>query len=388
MPVCVPGDGFLKNRIDQLSPELGRGASAAPVEKAALNCLKFRHLSLETWVYTFSMTSLSQSEAIESLYAGKLRRDQGYCEIPTALFVDKTDVQLPVLPDPAFYIRKGESFEMMKPEKGSCSFLILSTHPTVWVKEPDLGSIEDFADKLVRKTSTDTSIPPQKRVEMLQKTAMRTVENLFDSPSPENIKKSEKVVGSFVYLLMKEPKSYLLLSQLSSHDPYTLRHSVGTSVNAIILGKKLGMTDERELTELGLAGLLHDIGKVKVKREIINKNGPLDELEWEEMRQHAQAGYDILKGNSSVSDRVKRAVWEHHEDKLGTGYPQKIPLEKTDLFSRIVSISDIFNALTTDRTYSKARSPFDAFHLMKDKLNHKFDEKLFKELVRIYGGDV
>jgi HD-GYP domain-containing protein (c-di-GMP phosphodiesterase class II) len=187
---------------------------------------------------------------------------------------------------------------------------------------------------------------------------------------------------------MKEPKSYLLLSQLSGHDAYTLRHSVGTSIHCIILAKKSGITQEHELNEIGLAGLLHDIGKTKVKREIINKNGPLDELEWEEMRQHAQAGYDIVKDNPLISDRIKCAIWEHHEDRNGTGYPQKKKLADTDLFSRIVSVCDIFNALTTDRTYSKAKSPLEAFQLMKDKLAYKYDEHLFKELVRIYGGAV
>jgi len=187
---------------------------------------------------------------------------------------------------------------------------------------------------------------------------------------------------------MKDPKAYLLLSKLSDHDPYTLRHSVGTSVHSIILAKKLGIADEATLNEVGIAGLLHDIGKTQVKREIINKEGPLNELEWEEMRTHPMAGYNIIKDHPGLSDRVKRAVLEHHEDRDGTGYPNKVPLEQTNLFSRIVCISDIFNALTTDRSYSKAKTPFEAFQLMKDKLFKKYDEGLFQELVKIYGGQI
>ncbi|HUP57782.1 MAG TPA: HD domain-containing phosphohydrolase, partial [Bdellovibrionota bacterium] len=221
-----------------------------------------------------------------------------------------------------------------------------------------------------------------------RRSAMMVCEDLFENPTKENITRSTKVVGSFVYLLMKEPQSYLLLSKLSSHDPYTLQHSVGASVATIILGKKIGMTNEKELLELGMAGLLHDIGKVKVKKEIINKNGPLDELEWEEMRQHSNEGYELVKGHPELSDRTKRAILEHHEDKTGTGYPRGLRASETDIFSRIVCICDIFNALTTDRTYSKARTPFDAFQLMREKLGHKIDQELFKHLVLIYGGKI
>jgi HD-GYP domain-containing protein (c-di-GMP phosphodiesterase class II) len=223
---------------------------------------------------------------------------------------------------------------------------------------------------------------------MMRRSALMVCEDLFENPSKENITRSTKVVGSFVYLLMKEPQSYLLLSKLSSHDPYTLQHSVGAAVGSIILGRKIGMSNEKELLDLGLAGLLHDIGKVKVKKEIINKNGPLDEIEWEEMRQHSNEGYLLLKDHPEISERTKRAVLEHHEDKSGTGYPRGIKSAETDIFSRIVCITDIFNALTTDRTYSKARTPFDAFQLMREKLTHKIDGDLFMHLVLIYGGKI
>jgi putative nucleotidyltransferase with HDIG domain len=185
---------------------------------------------------------------------------------------------------------------------------------------------------------------------------------------------------------MKDPKAYLFLAKLSSHDPYTLQHSVGAAVNAIILARKIGITSEKELNEVGMGGLFHDLGKVKVRPEIINKAGPLDEQEWEEMRQHPEAGFELLKGNPDVPDRSKRAVLEHHEDKTGGGYPYKRPYREIDLHSKIVGIADIFNALTTKRSYADARTPYQAFELMGDKMRHKIDEDLFAALVLVYGG--
>lgn len=326
--------------------------------------------------------------ALQCVHAGRVSRRNGYCEIPTSLFLDKIDPTMPRLPQVAFYQLAGSSFQVLKSLDQSFSFSLLSAHSSVWVEDVAFENIRKYADDLIRRNIQNPNLSEDDRLRPLKNSALLVVEDLFEKPTPENIQRSMKVVGSFVYVLMKEPKSYLHLNRLSDHDPYTLRHSVGTSVNCIILAKKLGITDEKELVNVGMAGLLHDIGKVNVRREIINKNGPLDELEWEEMRNHAQAGYEIIKNDPNLNERTKRAVWEHHEDRNGTGYPQGLKQEDTDLFSRIVCICDVFNALTTDRTYSKARTPFDAFQLMRDKIAHKIDDGLFQELVKIYGGQI
>jgi len=334
---------------------------------------------------TSSMGS-NHEVALQCVHAGKVSRRNGYCEIPTSLFIDKIDPTMPRLPQVAFYLLNGSVFQVLKSPDQSFSFSLLSSHSSVWVEDVAFENVRKYADDLIRRQVQNTSLSDDDRLRALKNSALLVVEDLFESPTQANIQRSMKVVGSFVYVLMKEPKSYLHLTRLSDHDPYTLRHSVGTSVNSIILARKLGITDEKELIAVGMAGLLHDIGKVNVRREIINKTGPLDELEWEEMRNHAQAGYEIIKDDPNLSERTKRAVWEHHEDRNGTGYPQGLHQEQTDLFSRIVCICDVFNALTTDRTYSKARTPFDAFQLMRDKIAHKIDDALFQELVKIYGG--
>jgi putative nucleotidyltransferase with HDIG domain len=340
----------------------------------------------------------SHQRALELVYAGRTNRRDGYCEIPTTVFVDKIDVNMPELPPVGFYRFRGNQVEQLRAPDQPYSPLALSLHPSVWVREDEMDAVRAFAEHLIvggnpsggdrMETKPEATLPTEKRMETLRKAAILVVEDLFEKPSPENIQKSTKMVGSFVYVIMKDPKAYSLLAKLSSHDPYTLQHSVGTAVHCIILGKKVGITSEQELTELGMAGLLHDIGKTKVKKEIINKNGPLDELEWEEMRSHATEGYDIIKNQPGLSERTKRAVLEHHEDKNGTGYPLGKRITEIDIFSRIVCLCDVFNALTTDRTYSKARTPYDAFQFMRDKLFHKVDEELFKNLVLIYGGKV
>lgn len=339
-----------------------------------------------------SMSPEKQQEALEQYLAGKLARKDGHYEVPTALFVAQLDVRMPPLPTVAFYVQSDKAsatLELLKDKDQPFSRLALSNHERIYILESDIGALKAYCDSLLAAGGTPGSgdpMPAEKRMGSLRRSAIAVVDELFEQPTQENITKSQKVVSTFVHVMMKDPKAYFLLTQLSSHDHYTLQHSVGTAVNCIILARKLGVTDEKELGEVGLAGLLHDIGKVKVKKEIINKNGPLDELEWEEMRQHSTEGYEIVKNNPELSERTKRAILEHHEDRFGTGYPSGLKNDQIDLFSRIVCICDIYNALTTNRSYSKARTPFEAFQFMREKLNHKIDQELFQKLVQVYGG--
>lgn len=330
---------------------------------------------------------LNLEQAIKDAYTGKLKKNaHGLYEVPSILFVAKVDLKMPELPDIAFYTYTDGQKKLLKEKGKKLSALVFSSHPSVFVEESDFVEIQKYAENCMTSLNGPSKMEPKARMETLRQAAISTVEDLFKDPSPENIKKSKRVVGSFVYVMMREPETYLFLARLSSHDPYTLQHSVGAAVNSIILGRKMGTNDPAALEEIGLGGLLHDIGKVHVKKEIINKEGPLDDAEWEEMRQHSLLGYEIVKNNPDVSDRAKMAILEHHEDKNQGGYPHKTPWNDLEMASKIVGISDIFNALTTDRSYSKARSPFEAFHLMREKLTHKIDDELFRQLVLIYGG--
>lgn len=326
-------------------------------------------------------------QALEAVHCGKVSRKDSYCEIPTIIFIEKIDLNMQPLPSVAFYILHSDKPpEVIRQPDQPYSLLALSTHQSIWIQECDLQVVREYVESFLTSPEIASKLPMEQRIETIRKSAMVVVDDLFQNPSPENINRSKKVVGSFVHLLMKDPNAYLHLAKLSSHDPYTLQHSVGAAVHSIILARKMGVRDEKDLFEVGLGGLLHDLGKVHVRTEVINKKGPLDEAEWEEMRQHSSAGYELIKDNPNIPERSKRAVLEHHEDKNGTGYPKGLRGHEVDVYSKIVCICDIFNALTTDRTYSKARAPFDAFQLIREKLHHRVDEELFTQLVLVYGG--
>ena len=336
---------------------------------------------------------LTRQEALELAFTEQLPQQtyngQDYLILPSQLFYEAIGITMPELPEVDFYSYETDSDpELFREKSEGFSLLALSNQELLCVRAADVKAIKTYAESQLLDLSTTTKVPPEQRIATLRRTAVLVMDDLFNDPSPENISRSSKVVGSFVYVIMKDPSAYLFLAKLSSHDPYTLQHSVGTAVNSIILGRKIGITDETELTELGMAGLLHDIGKTKIDSAIINKEGPLNDDEWVEMKKHPQYGYELVKDHPEIAESTKRAILEHHEQPDQKGYPKQIPYDQVHLFAKIVCLSDIFNALITDRPYSKAISPFEAFKLIKLKISHKVDPELLNTLIRVYGGDI
>jgi HD-GYP domain-containing protein (c-di-GMP phosphodiesterase class II) len=333
-----------------------------------------------------------RQQALTDVCSGRLPRHGIFIRVPALLFGDPGDSSASKnYPIPAvdLYIFEKEKMQLWRAAQDQIAINTLCNQPCVWVKENDFSSIRTFAEgMLTASNGAMPNLPPTKRAEIIRHSALMVVEDLFQNPSPQNINRSTQMVGSFVQLLMKDPRAYLALNSLSSHDPYTLQHSVGTSVNAIILGKKLGYSDQGDLNEIGIAGLLHDIGKTRIDKSIITKNGPLNEEEWAEIRQHPQYGYDMLKEQPNLTPRTLRAILEHHEDKNGSGYPKKLRPDQMGEFSQLICLCDVFNALTTDRSYSKARTPFEAFEFIRDNLKHKVNAEMFSSLVLIYGGNI
>jgi HD-GYP domain-containing protein (c-di-GMP phosphodiesterase class II) len=295
------------------------------------------------------------------------------------------------VPAVSFFVKRGKRYRIFRLNSEVFSAfeiqsLLDSGIDKIYLNRSDGPLVRQYLETFLVDQNTSAQISVEAQVGLMRSSAVRLTEELFQDPSPENIRKGMKAVSGFVNLLVRDPKAFYHLIRLSSHDAYTYQHSVGVGLNSIALGKRLKLTSEQDLVDLGIAGLLHDIGKCKVNPAIINKPGPLDKTEWEEMRQHTLWGFDLLKDNRDVSQRAKMAVLSHHEENGGGGYPHGLTDNQISHFAKIVAIADIFNALTTDRTYSKAKSPFEAFKLIQSALMHKVDKQLFAELVMIYGG--
>ena len=157
-------------------------------------------------------------------------------------------------------------------------------------------------------------------------------------------------------------------------DNYTYSHSLHVGILANKFGKWLHL-DQTRLCNLTTAALLHDIGKSKIKKELLTKPEALTAEEYEEVKKHSQYGYQLLKKSSRFSKSIMAGVLTHHERYDGSGYPLALKAEKIPLFGRIIGICDTFDALTTDRPYQKSVSPFTAVKMLEEDFN-SFDHKL------------
>ncbi|MBN2221562.1 MAG: HD-GYP domain-containing protein [Vallitaleaceae bacterium] len=161
---------------------------------------------------------------------------------------------------------------------------------------------------------------------------------------------------------------------LKIDDDYTYTHCLNVSVLANIFAKWLKLSNE-EIREVTIAGLLHDIGKMSLDYEILNKPGKLTKEEFDHVKLHSKYGYDIIK-NQSVSDSIKNGVLFHHEKLDGSGYPLGLKDSQIPLYAKIIGIADIYDAMTSKRCYHDKYSPFRVIKMFEQESYGLLDTKL------------
>lgn len=168
---------------------------------------------------------------------------------------------------------------------------------------------------------------------------------------------------------------------LSSYDNYTYIHSINVDVLSVITGIALGLTDN-QLRKLSQAALLHDLGKTCIPKEILNKPGALTEAEFEHIKSHPRYGYELLKENDNIASVVRNAIFSHHENEDGTGYPRGLTSDKLHLFAKIIHIADVYDALTAKRIYKDPLNPADALEYMMAHVGTMFNKTVLEAFIR------
>lgn len=174
---------------------------------------------------------------------------------------------------------------------------------------------------------------------------------------------------------------------VKDYDNYTYQHSLSVGYLSAVLGMASGFT-MTEIENLTAAGLLHDIGKIKIDKEIINAPRRLTDTEYALVQEHSRFGYDmLLEKEYSISATVRVAVYEHHENEDGTGYPRHVKGEALHKFSKIIHICDVFDALTSDRSYRSPMPRTDAVKYIKDNAGTMFNPlyaAIFEKITPLY----
>ncbi len=197
-------------------------------------------------------------------------------------------------------------------------------------------------------------------------------------------KLAKQAVAECVNTILHSPDAALWLTQLKNKDEYTAQHSLNVCVLSIVLGRHIALS-EANLNNVGLCGLMHDVGKLRVPLQILNKPGKLDEDELHIMQAHPSLGSELLQSSSGMYIGAINSAHSHHERIDGKGYPREIGGNNLSLYTKIVTIADMYDAITSDRVYQKGRTHLEATKIMFDLTGRHVDETLVIKFVESLG---
>lgn len=181
--------------------------------------------------------------------------------------------------------------------------------------------------------------------------------------------------------IKKSRKDIFMLHHFSTKDDYLYHHAVSTALIAAFLGEKLGM-NRGEWIQLGLAGLLSDAGMAKLSKQILLKETSLTEKEYQEVKKHPTFSYRMVENIPVLNKAAKLGILQHHERLDGSGYPLATEEKKIHMFARVIAVSDMYHAMTSERLYRSKQSPFLVLELMMKEQFGRFDHAVVQAFVK------
>jgi cyclic di-GMP phosphodiesterase len=251
----------------------------------------------------------------------------------------------------------------------------------------------EVEQELVRSASEPSPVehvPMEKEVARAGKTLAKSCEALADLFQQVRMGRALQdgsilpVVDDIAASVMRNAGVLTALARMRRQDNYTFMHSISVCALMVAVGNQLGFSGD-QAREAGLAGLLHDIGKILIDAELLNKKGPLTDEEFAALRRHPQIGHDILATRRAAGDVVLDVCLHHHERIDGSGYPGKLAGEKIGLHARLAAVCDVYDATTSNRPYKDVWPPAHALRKMTEWSSNHFDQRLFHAFVRTVG---
>lgn len=314
--------------------------------------------------------------------ASKERDDLSYFEVPSGIYRpgDLLDRDVYILYQGQYIVYRGKDQRWTLDDVEKLKGFEITN---LYVRCPDDISLASFLDQRISQVIEDPKASQSHKAQILYHASVSAMQAVYRQPqSIESVQQSIGFVKHCISFLSRDPKGFIELMRLASKNFSEYSHAIHVAAYSINLGKFLGYRSSSDLLAIGVGALLHDIGKSKIDKKLIEKPGKLDPAELAEMKKHPVYGYEMLASNRAVPDLSRLIVLQHHERANSRGYPNQ---SGTDLhiFSKIVGITDVFDALTSDRPYQKARAPYDAVRFMLETLKGDFEQTVLINLIRM-----
>ena len=240
------------------------------------------------------------------------------------------------------------------------------------------------ASKPVARVSVEEELDTAKKIQKKAKEAVASMFSEVRMGKALEIEGAESLVDEINQSMERNPNALLTLIRLKNVNEYTYMHSVAVCMLMVALGRQLGL-DAKQIKQAGTAGLLHDIGKMMIPNDVLNKPGKLTDEEFVIMKSHPERGWEILKSCYQVHETALDVCLHHHERVDGKGYPNKLSGEALTLFARMGAVCDVYDAISSDRCYKPAWSPAESIRKMASWKDGHFDEIVFQAFVKTIG---
>jgi len=255
-----------------------------------------------------------------------------------------------------------------------------------WVAPEERSTLKGQTKKVTYINKIDTKAEHAAALDTYRE-ARRLTRNLLDDlrlGGVINTEQAKTTVKECVHSILRNSDALIWMSKIRTQDEYTAEHCLNVCILAIAFGRHLGMS-EADLERLGLCGLLHDVGKMRVPPEVLHKPSSLTEKEFNVMKAHTVHGRNLLMSSPGIPNSTIDVAYSHHEKIDGTGYPRGLKSSGISEMAKIIGIVDAYDAMTADRCYSPSIPSTEALKtIFKDRGTH-FDERLALEFIKSVG---
>lgn len=263
-----------------------------------------------------------------------------------------------------------------KPAESSDALDADAAKPPIEVPRP--------AKKTVSPVSMEDELNSAKKIHNKAKEVVTTLFSDVRMGKAVAIEEVALLVDEINQSLERNTNALLSLIRLKNSDEYTYLHSVAVCMLMVALGRQLDLNGD-QLKQVGVAGLLHDIGKMAIPNDVLNKPDKLTDEEFNLVKQHPQRGWEILKSCYQVDEVALDVCLHHHERVDGRGYPEKLSNDALTLYARMGAVCDVYDAISSDRCYKKAWGPAESIRKMASWKDGHFDEAIFHAFVKTIG---